>query len=46
MATIKFYADGGLDGDFDIDMAGSGIGFYGSGGFGGSVAVASRLGSS
>lgn len=41
MAVIKFYADQGLGGDFDIDMAGSGLGFYGSGGFGGSVAVGS-----
>ena len=39
MATIKFYADSGLGGTFDVDMAGSGLGFYGSGGFGASVAV-------
>lgn len=39
MAAIKFYADSGLGGPFDIDMAGSGLGFYGSGGFGASVAV-------
>jgi hypothetical protein len=39
MATITFYADSGLGGDFDVDMAGSGLGFYGSGGFGASVAV-------
>ena len=41
MAAIKFFADSGLGGAFDIDMAGSGLGFYGSGGFGASVAVAS-----
>lgn len=41
MAQIKFYADTGLGSDFDIDMAGSGLGFYGSGGFGAPVAVAS-----
>jgi hypothetical protein len=37
MASIKFYTDTG--GDFNIDMAGSGLGFYGSGGFGASVVV-------
>lgn len=41
MAQIKFYADSGLGSDFDVDMAGSGLGFYGSGGFGASVAVGS-----
>jgi len=41
MAAIKFFADSGLGGAFDIDMAGSGLGFYGSGGFGASVAVGS-----
>jgi hypothetical protein len=39
MAQIKFYADSGLGADFDIDTAGSGLGFFGSGGFGASVAV-------
>jgi hypothetical protein len=39
MAEIKFYAANGLGGAFDIDMAGSGLGFFGSGGFGASVAV-------
>lgn len=38
MAAIKFYGDSA--GPFDIDMAGSGLGFYGAGGFGTSVAVA------
>jgi hypothetical protein len=37
MASLDFYIEAG--GDFDIDMAGSGLGFYGSGGFGTSVAV-------
>lgn len=41
MAQIKFYADSGLGGDYDVDLAGSGLGFYGSGGFGASVAVGS-----
>jgi hypothetical protein len=37
MASIDFFVE--ADGDFDIDMAGSGLGFYGSSGFGTSVAV-------
>lgn len=41
MATITFYADSGLGGAFDIDLGGSGLGFYGAGGFGSSVAVGS-----
>jgi hypothetical protein len=39
MAEIKFYAANGLGGAFSVDMAGSGLGFFGSGGFGASVAV-------
>jgi len=39
MATLKFYADPGHGDGFDIDMWGSGLGFYGSAGFGASVAV-------
>jgi len=37
MASIDFYIEAG--GDFNVDMAGSGLGFYGSSGFGTSVAV-------
>ena len=37
MALLKFYVDTGND--FDIDTSGSGLGFFGSGGFGRSVAV-------
>lgn len=37
MAAIDFYIEAG--GDFNIDTAGSGLGFYGSSGFGTSVAV-------
>jgi len=43
MALIKFYAESG-GGDFDIDMAGSGLGFYGTGTFPASVAVGSWQG--
>jgi hypothetical protein len=39
MASIDFYVEAG--GDFNIDMAGSGLGFYGASGFGTSVAVSS-----
>ncbi len=39
MASINFYAANGLEGPFDIDMAGSGLGFFGAGGFGRSVRV-------
>ena len=38
MATIKFYTADGLSGPMDVDLAGSGLGFYSSG-FGSSVAV-------
>jgi hypothetical protein len=38
MAAITFYGDSA--GPFNIDLQGSGLGFYGSGGFGASVAVA------
>lgn len=37
MATINFYVSVGSA--FDVDLAGSGLGFYGAGGFGASVAV-------
>jgi len=37
MASIDFYIEAG--GDFNVDTAGSGLGFYGSAGFGTSVAV-------
>jgi len=37
MATISFYGDSA--GPFDVDLYGSGLGFYGAGGFGASVAV-------
>lgn len=37
MAAITFYGDSA--GPFDIDLQGSGLGFYGAGGFGASVAV-------
>jgi len=39
MAAITFYGD--QAGPFDIDMQGSGLGFYGAGSFGASVAVGS-----
>jgi hypothetical protein len=39
MATIKFYTDNGFGDPFDIDIFGSGLGFFGAGGFSGSVAV-------
>ncbi len=39
MAQIKFYSADGLHEPFDIDIAGSGLGFYGAGGFGKSVPV-------
>jgi hypothetical protein len=39
MAAILFYVDEDLNGLHDISTAGSGLGFYGSGGFGNSVAV-------
>lgn len=37
MASIDFYVYTGSD--FDLSLAGSGLGFYGSGGFGSSIAV-------
>lgn len=37
MAAIKFYGDSA--GPFDVDLYGSGLGFYGAGSFGASVAV-------
>lgn len=43
--NIKFYVDNGLSGNFDLDLANTGngqpggLGFYGSGGFGSTVAV-------
>lgn len=43
MASIDFFIDTGSD--FNIDLAGSGLGFYGSGGFGSSVAVGEYQGS-
>lgn len=39
MALIKFYIEDGFAEAFDIDLAGSGLGFFGAGGFGRSVAV-------
>jgi hypothetical protein len=39
MAAITFYVDDDLSGIFDIATAGSGLGFFGAGGFGNSVAV-------
>lgn len=39
MASIDFYVDNGIGSDFNIDTSGSGLGFYGSGGFGASVSV-------
>jgi hypothetical protein len=41
MASLAFYVDSGFDGEFDLDLGGSGLGFFGSGGFGKSVAVGS-----
>lgn len=40
-AAITFYIDNGSAGDFDIATGGSGLGFYGDGGFGYSVSVGS-----
>jgi hypothetical protein len=42
MAQLDFYINAGSD--FNIDLAGSGLGFFGSGGFGASVAVAAYQG--
>jgi len=39
MALVTFFVDDDLSGEFDINTAGSGLGFYGYGGFGNSVAV-------
>ena len=39
--NIKFFVDNGLDENFDLDLGGSGLGFYGLGGSGSTVSVGS-----